>query len=851
MAYTKQNTPGCSLHRGTRLDRSIRMNRILMNRILIIFTMTVVLLTSAAAFSQEPNQGKVSGDYVVQQSFELGYRFVGVDGNKSMYNTLENLQQGPRLLDFTLSMRSLNHTGTIFDSLFLSNFGYGGDPQSASRLRMSKSKWYDFSATYRRDQNYFDYNLLANPLNPANVFVPNNRSPHFMDTRRNMGDFNLTIAPQAPFRVRLGFTRNDNQGPALSSFHEGTDINLSNDFRNRSDRYQIGVDFKFAPRTSISFDQFYEHNKLDTSMTDAPFRDFVAFNPLAPAVAVPIDIGLVFDPFYSQPCSTPAVAPSLLPTSPVTGNTLTPNLKCNVYFSYNRNSYTRTNVPTSQLSFQSNYWKKLDITAQGGYSSAELKMPVFNEIAYGLVTRTNEVSYQFTGPGKTKRVEGHAELGFTYHFNDQWSLSNQFHWLNWRIPGNWNSNEVACFANTLVGTTIFSPPGSPGGASSCLGVPTVGLPARTASSGADLTAEKFLTFMGEASTFNTATIEWEANKRFAAHLGYRFGNRYLKIKDFTTTIATTFAAPVPVVVTPSPDELATEDITEHTVLLGFHSMPVDGWRLNADLEATQNSNQFTRISPRRLYRFKMRSSYKVSTWASLSGSINDIEGKSDPENFWPANYTPSRHSDHMRDYSLNFTLTPKDWIAVDFGYNYNDLFSTTPSCLPITAGRVPAGPGGPIAFCLNPDATVNTNSVPLVLRYKTDTNSGYFNVMIKPVKRVTLMAGYDLTSDSGFSNWYRGDSQTTEFVVPVDAFGNVNAVGTVAFLPGPNPRAPLGTLGMFWHKPSASIAVEIFKGVTAKGAFNYFDYNEKSFQGPVIPRDFHAKTGTISLKYEF
>ena len=34
-----------------------------------------------------------------------------------------------------------------------SNFGYGGDPNDVSRLRVSKNKWYNFDALFRRDEN--------------------------------------------------------------------------------------------------------------------------------------------------------------------------------------------------------------------------------------------------------------------------------------------------------------------------------------------------------------------------------------------------------------------------------------------------------------------------------------------------------------------------------------------------------------------------------------------------------------------------------------------------------------------------------------------------------------------------
>ena len=54
----------------------------------------------------------------------------------------------------------------LFDDLTLSSSGWGGDPENITRARVSKYHVYDFTGLFRRDQNYFDYDLLANPLNP-------------------------------------------------------------------------------------------------------------------------------------------------------------------------------------------------------------------------------------------------------------------------------------------------------------------------------------------------------------------------------------------------------------------------------------------------------------------------------------------------------------------------------------------------------------------------------------------------------------------------------------------------------------------------------------------------------------
>ena len=147
----------------------------------------VLLLLSLGgieAFAQDGTEGIDQGAYRYQGSFDLGYRFVNTLGARSVYDTLVDEREGPRLLDQTLNVRSLEHRGLLFDNLFVTSFGWGGDPENSGRVRMSKDRWYDFNATFRRDHNYFDYNSLANPLNPSNQYVQVNNSPHGTATVR-------------------------------------------------------------------------------------------------------------------------------------------------------------------------------------------------------------------------------------------------------------------------------------------------------------------------------------------------------------------------------------------------------------------------------------------------------------------------------------------------------------------------------------------------------------------------------------------------------------------------------------------------------------------------------------------
>ncbi|MGA7632262.1 MAG: hypothetical protein WCB11_15980, partial [Terriglobales bacterium] len=136
----------------------------------VIFILALFLSPAARAQAQVDSgesKGINSSDYDIHQTIEFGYRSSNINGNLNTYDTFENLGSGVRLFDFDFEMHSLDHNGPFFDDLTFSNFGYGGDPNDVSRLRIQKNKWYDFRLMFRRDKNFWDYNLFANPLNPA------------------------------------------------------------------------------------------------------------------------------------------------------------------------------------------------------------------------------------------------------------------------------------------------------------------------------------------------------------------------------------------------------------------------------------------------------------------------------------------------------------------------------------------------------------------------------------------------------------------------------------------------------------------------------------------------------------
>src|SRR6516225_2857269 len=162
-----------------------------------VLLLTCAVLPAAQSEPQQPTQGIESGNYNIRQTVEFGYRYTNVTGNQANYDTFVNLNSGVRLFEQSLDIRSLNHAGALFDSLSMYSFGYGGDPNDLTRLRVGKNDWYDFRVSFRRVKYPWNYNLLANPLNPASSVpaVPITNSLHSQYLVRRMSDFDLTLLP--------------------------------------------------------------------------------------------------------------------------------------------------------------------------------------------------------------------------------------------------------------------------------------------------------------------------------------------------------------------------------------------------------------------------------------------------------------------------------------------------------------------------------------------------------------------------------------------------------------------------------------------------------------------------------
>src|ERR1700757_5364229 len=92
-----------------------------------------------------------------------------------------------------------------------------------------------------------------------------------------------------------------------------------------------------------------------------------------------------------------------------------------------------------------------------------------------------------------------------------------------------------------------------------------------------------------------------------------------------------------------------------------------GFNFNA--EAMSADNAFTRISPRKLQHYRMRTSYNPHAWLSFAGTIKILESSD--------NVQTVNHFAHNQDFSFATVVSPSEKWGVDLNYAYDSVYSPT------------------------------------------------------------------------------------------------------------------------------------------------------------------------------
>ena len=568
--------------------------------------------------------GKTIGGYLVHQEIELGGRIV-VDktGSEPMWATMVNQVSGFRVLNEFIDMHSLNPSKTpIFDTLTTSSFGYGGDPYDVSRLNFSKGRWYAFAGSFRRDRQYFNYNLLANSLlttfTPTQpVLVPEPDSLHLFNTVRRNTDVLVTILPLSIVSFRAGYNHGTHEGPSLTTLKGGGDVQQNQWFRNSLDSYVGGIDVKVAKRTTLSYDQFYTFYRGDSS-NQLYGANYVIANGTPVSLGVDMLAG-------TTTCGSKAGTNTPATIGPYIQNGII-NPYCSLTSTQSEVAPTRTSFPVEQLRFSSHYWNKVAFNGRYLYSGGTTNINSFNETFNGFNSRTDIRQTIETGAGRNgkyadnKRINNNGDFSAEAELTNRLSISDVFNYWNMRTAGS-TINTVQTWTGT---SGSITPPIPATSALTPLNDPTITVTAPTnLGTGA----------LNHKNIGNTVLGTVIVIPQFKFTAGWRFNNRNITEPGV--------------------------DLTWHQnwLLLGGVVQPSRAFRLNVNYDLMNSNsansstpaNTFTREAPNKIYQTLIRASVIPTKWLNLSMTFNDYEARN--------NDPLVNHSAHDRGFSFGTQIS--------------------------------------------------------------------------------------------------------------------------------------------------------------------------------------------------
>jgi len=752
------------------------------------------LVTSTSPAAQLPGpetEGRTIGDFKVQQYVDFGGRITSVNGSQAMYNTLVNVQAGPRIFEQSLTMQSINHQDA-FDTLTLVSYGWGGDPQEGLRMRVNKYRWYTFTGSYQYMQNYFDYNLFANPLNPPtfNPFLPVNFSPHAYYNRQKLYNFGIVALPLRRISIRFDYSRSSFTGPSFSSDHQGTEALTNQNTDSILNGYRFGADFKVTKKTVLSYTQLLQWYTGQTGYTLSPYNSFGLRTGQSVSFGLPWGNG--------SPCNAPL-------------NNGIANPVCNGFFSYSDTQNTNTFIPTEQINLKSTSLKWLDFNGQYQYSGASMNSPNV-EIFNGLITRSAVRGSNSTGTNsKANWVSRSADVSATVKITDKLRLVEIFRFRNWQSYG----------SNLTLGNNYFA--AASAGSASLLNPISTFPPTilgHTSSSPQDVVNELNANLDGQETKQNDFQVQYDVSRNFGGHAGFQWTGINMQPGTSSTVALGDIYYPN----NPNRGNCAGLPLNPNgsctfvgiiapwgnpTVPINRYSWVAGLWYqkggLHAHVDANFGSanNYAYRIDPRTGQNITGSVMYAPLPWIS-AGADFVYQRATNYSNGSQINY--NQHNYHS---AFSTTITPAKLFAFDMAYSFDAIQQDIVECYP---GPYPVN--SPQCF----DGSGYTQTYAF---YNAHTQYGFLDVLLKPMPRLNIRAGYSFVINSG---------NTTQF----DLY------------------QPLGPLTSRYQLPMAAVDYTFYKNIAFRAGWNYQNYNEpNSFVGPTAPRAFHANQTTLAIRYAF
>jgi hypothetical protein len=771
------------------------------------FGVAILLMTAVVAVAQapaaEPQPVTAPKGYTVHQTVDVGGRIVKVNGSGSMYDTLVNEQSGPRVFGETFEMRALpDAKNTLFDTLTAAGGGFGGDPYDFAKMDFYKGKLYEFSGLFRRDRQYFDYDLLGNPNIPSGLSTPIgpaaaptgslpwsqvNQSPFAYDTVRRMTDTSLTLLPLDKVTYRVGYSHNTFEGPSLSpsgyQFASSYDVLLEEYQRNGTDDFFAALDWKPVRDTRLTYEEQIDHYKADSFFTMDP-EYFYVQEPDGTKVALLANYDSL-TPYAASACNANSVGTTPVLSAPATNGGLPViNPACAVITSYLRSQPTRILYPTEIFRFQSSSIRNISMNGDFRYTNAKMNLPNYYDNFQGLAKTTRSLTY--TATSSARREVTAADYGIVWQASPKFSVSDQVSFNNVQQPGTTTMTSAttvstpATAGNETINTTSLTSANAAAGAGTFEGSGSIGVPNPD--------------FFGQRWISNDLTGTWDGWSRGTVSLTYRHRNHVISEGLPHNVPVATCTAENPPGVT-----CGTVTINEDGGILNVSLRPTNDWDVSGTAELLFDDNAFTPIGPRQVQHYRVHTLYKAKSWATLSGAYNDLERHNNTNNTGTAPLDgPLQHVDHSRVASIGAQLSPNEHYGIDLNYSYSDVYASTNICY--LAGATPTLPGA---------STVSGTACP-----SPTANRG---------------GGYDMGPTKDFMD---APTQYGSVALRVSTSDSVKwAIGyRVSNVDGTrfynDARDVAGSLVSRYESPFAKVALTVKPGWIWKAEYDYFGYGE-------------------------
>jgi len=301
---------------------------------------------------------------------------------------------------------------------------------------------------------------------------------------------------------------------------------------------------------------------------------------------------------------------------------------------------------------------------------------------------------------------------------------------------------------------------------------------------------------------DTIEGDYQFNKDYSAHFGYRYGNRHEE--QFASGFGLGSNAP-------ALEAPTSESLTNHTNAFfgGFRARPNKNWTVYFDAERGTADNVFTRIGNYDYWNLRAKTRWVPNHKLNLNAAFI-LRDNSNPSEIAGVSI-----SDFAVDVKARIFQSSLDWLvnselSVSFGYNYNwvnsdaviDYFYQVP---PAASVEHPLGHG----------------------LYFQRNNFFFTDVVWRPHPRFSLYGSYRINKDGG-----QGDRLSD---------------------PAGNPGTLITSYPMSFQSPEGRLAIKLNRRFDWNLGYQYFNYNEdgflRTFPGSPRAQNYHAHLPYMSLRW--